>query len=79
MVEKEVRRGLDQKSTLVQSEDRIKDGENHVKAESHIVNVMPALANKIEGNQKIWDAEIKEIVRCLQEINAKIKEIVRVL
>ncbi len=37
------------------------------------------LANKIDGNQKIWDAEIKEIYRCLQDMDTKIKEIYRIL
>jgi hypothetical protein len=47
----------------------VKDGEPH----------STAIANKIEGNQKLWDAEIKEIFRCLQDMDVKIKEIVRVL
>ena len=77
-----LRRILDQ-STLVQSvEDRIKDGErlDEYQEEPHIVNAdLAGIANKIEENQKIWDAEIKEVVRCLQDMDAKIKEIIRVL
>jgi hypothetical protein len=38
-----------------------------------------AFENKIDGNHKIWDAEIKEIYRCLQDMDAKIKEIYRIL
>ena len=48
----------------------IEDGEPHS---------LTAIANRIEGNQKVWDAEIKEIFRCLQDMDVKIKEIVRVL
>lgn len=77
-----LRRILDQ-STLVQSvEDRIKDGEclEEYQEEPHIVNAdLAVIANKIEENQKIWDAEIKEVVRCLRDMDAKIKEIIRVL
>ena len=40
---------------------------------------LTAIANRIEGNQKVWDAEIKEIFRCLQDMDVKVKEIVRVL
>jgi hypothetical protein len=40
---------------------------------------LTAIANRIEGNQEVWDAEIKEIFRCLQDMDVKIKEIVRVL
>jgi hypothetical protein len=67
---------------LVQSvEDRIKDGEClEYHEEPHIVNAdLAVIANKIEENQKVWDAEIKEVVRCLQDMDAKIKEIFRVL
>jgi len=68
---------------LVQNvEDRIKDGEylEEYKEEPHIVNAdLAAIANKIEENQKIWDAEIKEVVRCLQDMDTKIREIIRVL
>ena len=63
-------------------EDRIKDGEylEEYKEEPHIVNAdLAAIANKIEENQKIWDAEIKEVVRCLQDMDTKIREIIRVL
>jgi uncharacterized protein (UPF0335 family) len=40
---------------------------------------LTAIVNRIEGNQKVWDDEIKEIFRCLQDMDVKIKEIVRVL
>ena len=40
---------------------------------------LTTIANRIEGNQKVWDAEIKEIFRCLQDMDVKVKEIVRVL
>ena len=72
MVDKEeVRRSLDE-SILTQSiEDRIEDGRRHM---NEAVN-----ANVLDGNQKIWDAEIKEIYRCLQDMDAKIKEIYRIL
>ena len=40
---------------------------------------LTAIANRIEGNQKVWDSEIKEIFRCLQDMGVKVKEIVRVL
>ena len=40
---------------------------------------LTAIANRIEGNQKVWDAEIKEIFRYLQDMDVKIKEIIRVL
>jgi len=54
---------------LVKSvEDRIKDGEylEEYQEEPHTVNAdLAAIANKIEENQKIWDAEIKEIIRVL--------------
>jgi hypothetical protein len=69
MVDKEeVRRSLDE-SILTQSIDRTKDGERH----------MNVAALPLDGNQKIWDAEIKEIYRCLQDMDAKIKEIYRIL
>jgi glutathionyl-hydroquinone reductase len=75
MVYKEVRRSLDE-SILTQSiEDRIEDGERHM---NEAVNANVA-ALPLDGNQKIWDAEIKEIYRCLQEMDAKIKEIYRIL
>ena len=48
----------------------VEDGELHI---------LTAIANRIDGNQKVWDAEIKEIFRCLQDMDVKIKEIVRVL
>jgi hypothetical protein len=63
MIDKEFPTILDQNMML-------EDGESHS---------LTAIANRIEGNQKIWDAEIKEIFRCLQDVNVKIKEIVRVL
>jgi predicted GTPase len=75
-----LRRILDQNMLVV--EDRIKDGEclEEYQEEPHIVNAdLAVIANKIEENQKIWDAEIKEVVRCLQDMDAKIKEIIRVL
>jgi uncharacterized protein (UPF0335 family) len=40
---------------------------------------LTAIVNRIEGNQKVWDDEIKEIFRCLKDMDVKIKEIVRVL
>jgi hypothetical protein len=68
---------------LVQSiEDGIKDGEclEGYQEEPHIVNAdLAAIANKIKENQKIWDAEIKEVVRCLQDMDDKIKQIIHVL
>ena len=48
----------------------IEDGEPHS---------LTAIANRIAGNQKVWDAEIKEIFRYLQDMDVKIKEIIRVL
>jgi hypothetical protein len=63
MIDKEFPTILDQNMML-------EDGESHS---------LTAIANRIEDNQKIWDAEIKEIFRCLQDVNVKIKEIVRVL
>jgi hypothetical protein len=36
----------------------VKDGEPHS---------LTPIANRIEGNEKTWNAEIKEIFRCLQE------------
>jgi glutathionyl-hydroquinone reductase len=75
MVDEEVRRSLDE-SILTQSiEDRIEDGERHM---NEAVNANVA-ALPLDGNQKIWDAEIKEIYRCLQDMDAKIKEIYRIL
>jgi hypothetical protein len=71
MVDKEVRRSLDE-SILTQS---IKDGERHM---NEAVNANVA-ALPLDGNQKIWHAEIKEIYRCLQDMDAKIKEIYRIL
>jgi hypothetical protein len=68
---------------LVQStEDGIKDGEclEGYQEEPRIVNVdLVAIVNKIKENQKIWDAEIKEVVRCLQDMDDKIKQIIHVL
>jgi hypothetical protein len=40
---------------------------------------LTAIAKRIEDNQKVWDTEIKEIFRCLQDMDVKVKEIVRVL
>jgi hypothetical protein len=61
MVDKEVRRSLDE-SILTQSiEDRTEDGERHM---NEAVNANVA-ALPLDGNQKIWDAEIKEIYRIL--------------
>jgi|GEM_PF-3093082 len=76
MVDKEeVRRSLDE-SILTQSiEDRIEDARRHM---NEAVNANVA-ALPLDGNQKIWDAEIKEIYRCLQDMDAKIKEIYRIL
>jgi len=51
-------------------EGRIKDGESHSLA---------AIANRIEANQKVWTTEIRETLRCLQDIDLDIKEIVRIL
>jgi hypothetical protein len=48
----------------------VEDGEPHS---------LTAIANRIEGNQNVWDAEIKEIFRCLQDMDIKVKEIVRLL
>jgi hypothetical protein len=56
--------------TILDQNTMVEDGEPHS---------LTAIANKIEGNQKLWDAEIKEIFRCLQDMDVKIKEIVRVL
>ena len=68
MVDKEVRRSLDE-SILTQSiEDRIEDGERHV---NEAVNANVA-ALPLDGNHKIWDAEIKEIYRCLQDMDANL-------
>ena len=63
MIDEELPKILDQ-NTMVE------DGELHI---------LTAIANRIDGNQKVWDAEIKEIFRCLQDMDVKIKEIVRVL
>jgi len=63
MIDKELPKILDQKMVA-------EDGEPHS---------LNAIANRIEGNQKVWDAEIKETFRCLQDMDVKIKEIVRVL
>jgi hypothetical protein len=54
----------------IEIENRIEEGESHSLA---------AIANKIGGNQKVWDAEIREIFRCLEDIDINIKEIIRVL
>jgi hypothetical protein len=63
MIDKELPTILDQNML-------VEDGEPHN---------LTAIVNTIEGNQKVWDAEIKEIFRCLQDMDVKIKEIVRVL
>ena len=42
-------------------------------------NMTMEIENRIKGNQKLWDAEIREIFRCLEDINLNIKEIIRVL
>jgi hypothetical protein len=63
MIDKELPKILDQNMM-------VEDGEPHS---------LNAIANRIEGNQKVWDAEIKETFRCLQDMDVKIKEIVRVL
>jgi len=57
-------------STILDQNMMVEDGEPHS---------LTAIANRIEGNQKVWDAEIKEIFRCLQDMDVKVKEIVRVL
>ena len=41
----------------------VEDGEPHS---------LTAIANRIAGNQKVWDAEIKEIFRCLQDMDIRI-------
>ena len=56
--------------TILDQNMIVEDGEPHR---------LTAIANRIEGNQKSWDAEIKEIFRCLEDMDVKIKEIVRVL
>ena len=56
--------------TILDENMMVEDGEPHS---------FTAFANRIEGNQKVWDAEIKEIFRCLQDMDVKIKELVRVL
>jgi hypothetical protein len=63
MIDKELPTILDQNML-------VEDGEPHS---------LTAIANRIEGNQKVWDAEIKEIFLCLQDMDVKVKEIVRVL
>ena len=63
MIDKELPKILDQNMM-------VEDGESHS---------LNAIANRIEDNQKIWDAEIKETFRCLQDMDVKIKEIARVL
>ncbi|HYA83278.1 MAG TPA: hypothetical protein VEH06_07500 [Candidatus Bathyarchaeia archaeon] len=63
MIDKELPKILDQNMM-------VEDGESHS---------LNAIVNRIEGNQKVWDAEIKETFRCLQDMDVKIKEIVRVL
>jgi hypothetical protein len=65
MIDKELPKILDQNMM-------VEDGEPHS-------GELNAIANRIEGNQKVWDAEIKETFRCLQDMDVKIKEIVRVL
>ena len=56
--------------TILHQNMMVEDGEPHSLTE---------IAKRIEGNQKVWDAEIKEIFRCLQDMDVKIKELVRVL
>jgi hypothetical protein len=56
--------------TILDQNMKVEDGEPHS---------LTAIVNRIEGNQKVWDAEIKEIFRCLQDMDVKVKEIVRVL
>ena len=56
--------------TILDQNMMVEDGEPHR---------LTAIANRIEGNQKVWDAEIKEIFRCLEDMDVKIKEIVHVL
>jgi hypothetical protein len=63
MIDKELPKILDRNMM-------VEDGEPHS---------LNAIANRIEGNQNVWDAEIKETFRCLQDMDVKIKEIVRVL
>jgi hypothetical protein len=69
MVDKELHKILDRNVTM-EIENRIKEGESHSLA---------AIANKIDGNQKVWDAEIREIFCCLEDIDLNIKEIIRVV
>ncbi|MGB6533280.1 MAG: hypothetical protein WBF33_34750 [Candidatus Nitrosopolaris sp.] len=57
-------------STILDQNMMVEDGEPRS---------LIAIANRIEGNQMVWDAEIKEIFRCLQDMDVKVKEIVRVL
>lgn len=40
-------------------------------------NMTMEIENRIKGNQKLWDAEIREIFRCVEDINLNIKEIIR--
>jgi hypothetical protein len=63
MVDEEVRRSLDESILTQRIEDRIEDGGRHM---NEAVNANVA-APTLDGNQKIWDAEIKEIYRCLQQ------------
>jgi hypothetical protein len=56
--------------TILDQNMMVDDGEPHS---------LTAITNRIEGNQKVWDAEIKEISRCLQDMDIKVKEIVHVL
>jgi len=50
--------------TILDQNMMVEDGEPHR---------LTAIANRIEGNQKVWDAEIKDIFRCLQDMDVKIK------
>ncbi|MGC2684285.1 MAG: hypothetical protein WA323_20685 [Candidatus Nitrosopolaris sp.] len=54
-------------STILDQNMMVEDGEPRS---------LIAIANRIEGNQMVWDAEIKEIFRCLQDMDVKVKEIV---
>jgi hypothetical protein len=63
MIDKELPTILDQ-NTMVEDEEPLS---------------LTAIAKRIEDNQKVWDVEIKEIFRCLQDMDVKVKEIVRVL
>jgi hypothetical protein len=43
--------------TILDQNMMVEDGEPHS---------VTAIANRIEGNQKVWDTEIREIFRCLR-------------